>query len=116
MFTQRLELNGPPAYYTSDWDAARESVRRLAALRPKVRAKGHGLPMMGEDAADLPHLAADFDHLRRPKFGRYSRQIAVTDESGVVSLPWWAGSPAGKLGLALGGGLLLGAVIVAGQM
>ena len=27
--TQRPELHGPPAYFTTDWDAARESVRTL---------------------------------------------------------------------------------------
>lgn len=113
VLTQKPELNGPPAYYTSDWDAARDSVRRLAALRPSVMATGHGLPMSGENAADdLQQLASGFDRVNRPKFGRYSRQPAVTDENGVVSLPSWAGSPAGKMGLALGGGLLLGAVVV----
>ena len=32
---QSPELHGPPAYFTSDWDAARDSVELLAALNPR---------------------------------------------------------------------------------
>ncbi|MDQ2712543.1 MAG: MBL fold metallo-hydrolase [Acidobacteriota bacterium] len=39
---QTPELNGPPAYYTPDWEAARNSVQALAALRPRTIAPGHG--------------------------------------------------------------------------
>ena len=65
--TQRPELHGPPAYFTTDWDAARESVRRLAALEPSVVAPGHGRPMQGEELRyALDELAARFDHIARP--------------------------------------------------
>ena len=70
--TQRPELHGPPAYYTTDWDAARESVKRLAELRPAAAATGHGRPLAGEDVADaLSALARDFDTVARPEHGRY---------------------------------------------
>jgi len=46
--TQKPELHGPPAYFTTDWDAARESVQRLAALDPMFMAPGHGRAMSGE--------------------------------------------------------------------
>jgi glyoxylase-like metal-dependent hydrolase (beta-lactamase superfamily II) len=70
--TQRPELHGPPAYYTTDWDAARESVERLAALRPNIVATGHGMPMAGPDvAATLNALASNFDTVARPEHGRY---------------------------------------------
>lgn len=66
--TQRPELHGPPAYYTQDWDHARESVQRLAELRPAVLAAGHGKPLAGQGAADaLARLAADFDRVARPR-------------------------------------------------
>lgn len=69
---QRPELHGPPAYYTSDWDAAKRSVENLAALRPMTVAPGHGLPMSGADVAPkLEQLAHDFDEIARPKQGRY---------------------------------------------
>lgn len=110
--TQRVELNGPPAYYTSDWDAARDSVARLAELRPRVMACGHGLPMSGDAAADgLTQLALNFDKAARPKYGRYSRIAAVSNESGVVSVPPAMASPAARVAAAVGGALLVGAVI-----
>jgi glyoxylase-like metal-dependent hydrolase (beta-lactamase superfamily II) len=66
--TQRPELHGPPAYYTSNWDLARESVENLAALRPLTVAAGHGKPMSGAEVADtLQQLAANFDEVARPK-------------------------------------------------
>jgi len=72
--TQKPELNGPPAYYTPDWDSARESVRQLAALRPLTIAPGHGQPISGEQVADqLAALAADFDRIARPEHGKYAR-------------------------------------------
>ena len=70
--TQRPEMHGPPAYYTPDWDAARDSVQRLAALDPAIVAPGHGLPMSGpETASALRRLATDFDRIARPAEGRY---------------------------------------------
>ena len=70
--TQRPELHGPPAYFTTDWDAARESVRRLSALRPARVAPGHGQPMEGDEtAAQLMLLAAEFDERARPAHGQY---------------------------------------------
>jgi len=61
------DLNGPPQYYTADWDAARESVRRLAALEPELIIAGHGPAMRGpEMREELKLLAHDFDKLARP--------------------------------------------------
>jgi glyoxylase-like metal-dependent hydrolase (beta-lactamase superfamily II) len=70
--TQRPELHGPPAYFTTDWDAARRSVELLAALQPAHIAPGHGRPMAGlETTAALQELAARFDEVARPEHGRY---------------------------------------------
>lgn len=70
--TQKPELNGPPSYFTTDWDAARDSVRRLASLRPTVMVPGHGRPMAGEDALRaLDVLSEHFDDVARPERGRY---------------------------------------------
>jgi glyoxylase-like metal-dependent hydrolase (beta-lactamase superfamily II) len=71
--TQRPELHGPPAYYTSDWDQAKRSVERLAELHPNTAAPGHGLPMTGGDLDQgLTSLAENFDAVARPKHGRYA--------------------------------------------
>jgi glyoxylase-like metal-dependent hydrolase (beta-lactamase superfamily II) len=70
--TQRPELHGPPAYFTTDWEAAKMSVQRLAALEPDVIAPGHGRPLVGEVATEgLRRLAGNFDAIARPQHGRY---------------------------------------------
>ena len=71
---QKPELSGPPSYYTPDWNAARESVEKLAALRPQTIAPGHGQPISGDEVAQqLQQLATDFDRLAVPEHGRYVR-------------------------------------------
>ncbi|GFR37325.1 hypothetical protein PRECH8_06210 [Insulibacter thermoxylanivorax] len=45
VLTQQKEINGPPRYLTTDWQAAKESVKRLAALKPAYAVMGHGPPM-----------------------------------------------------------------------
>jgi glyoxylase-like metal-dependent hydrolase (beta-lactamase superfamily II) len=88
VLTQQPELNGPPMYFTIDWEHARRSVATLASLKPVVVAAGHGGPMRGEQLADeLAHLSRDFNHRARPRHGRYVAQPALTDEHGVVALP-----------------------------
>jgi glyoxylase-like metal-dependent hydrolase (beta-lactamase superfamily II) len=75
--TQRPELHGPPAYFTTDWDAARDSVQRLAALHPAFIAPGHGQPMAGDDSAEsLVELSERFDEVARPEAGRYVNKPA----------------------------------------
>jgi glyoxylase-like metal-dependent hydrolase (beta-lactamase superfamily II) len=86
--TQRREIHGPPAYFTQDWDRARESVQRLAALRPTLAATGHGVPMRGDALLRaLDNLAANFDEIARPSHGRYVTRPALFDERGVVDVP-----------------------------
>jgi glyoxylase-like metal-dependent hydrolase (beta-lactamase superfamily II) len=103
---QRAELHGPPPYYTCDWDAAAQSVDRLAGLFPAVMAPGHGRPMVGPDAAGaLQQLADNFDRYARPARGRYAHTPAYANENGVVSVPPPVIGPVPKLvaGAALAG-------------
>ncbi len=70
--TQEPELHGPPQYFTHDWQAARESVRRLAALEPELAVTGHGRAMRGAAMREALHrLAQDFDRLAVPGHGRF---------------------------------------------
>ena len=65
--TQAPELHGPPAYFTWNWDLARQSVQNLAALDPLVVAPGHGRPLSGPDIpAALRELAARFNEVAVP--------------------------------------------------
>jgi glyoxylase-like metal-dependent hydrolase (beta-lactamase superfamily II) len=84
---QRPVVWRPPAYFTSDWIAARRSVERLAALHPEVLATGHGVPLHGADMRmALRDLASGFDAVM-PSSGRYVRYPAVADAHGVVHVP-----------------------------
>lgn len=88
VIAQRQEVHGPPAYFTSDWDAARRSVGILSALQPWLVATGHGIPMRGERMQqELQTLASEFNEIAIPAHGRYIHLPAITDENGVVSLP-----------------------------
>ncbi len=65
---QQTELHGPPAYFTSDWDQARQSVQRLASLAPTTVAPGHGKPLAGASVPGaLRKLAAEFEQIAVPK-------------------------------------------------
>ena len=64
---QNPELHGPPSYFTSDWTAAKASVRKLAALMPLTVAPGYGKPLSGDHVPErLIKLAADFDRIAVP--------------------------------------------------
>ena len=109
VLAQTPEIHGPPAYYTTDWDAARESVQILAALEPRLVATGHGKPLLGlAMLASLRTLARDFDRLAIPESGRYVHQPAVTDARGVVSVPPAVPLPTSTLLLSLGAGFATG--------
>ena len=74
---QKPELHGPPAYYTQDWDAARESVERLAALEPELVVTGHGPAMHGASMREALHrLARGFGAIAVPEDGKYVREPA----------------------------------------
>lgn len=72
VLTQEMEISGPPRYLTTDWTAAWESVRKLAALRPAVAITGHGRPVSGPILSDgLQKLANEFDRIAIPDYGKY---------------------------------------------
>ncbi|GAA4716171.1 MBL fold metallo-hydrolase [Brevibacillus fulvus] len=72
VFTQEQEISGPPRYLTTDWNAAKQSVMKLAALKPTVAVTGHGLPMSGQLLTDsLEKLVENFDQMAKPDYGKY---------------------------------------------
>ncbi|HEX8281694.1 MAG TPA: MBL fold metallo-hydrolase [Chthoniobacterales bacterium] len=85
---QAPEINGPPAYYTPDWDASRASVKHLASLNPEIVATGHGVPLRGERMRqELHELANNFDAIAKPTRGRYVNEPALAGINGVFSVP-----------------------------
>jgi glyoxylase-like metal-dependent hydrolase (beta-lactamase superfamily II) len=100
---QKEEVNGPPMYYTSDWEQARRSVATLAALEPETVVTGHGTPMYGEELRkELHRISEHFEIFAIPDHGRYVESPALTDEYGVVELPPRAKIPYGTIAVALG--------------
>jgi glyoxylase-like metal-dependent hydrolase (beta-lactamase superfamily II) len=85
--TQRPAMHGPPMYYTQNWEEARGSVERLAALEPELAITGHGPAMRGaEMRAALHTLARDFQRIATPEHGRYVEEPARA-ESGTAYVP-----------------------------
>ncbi|AWB43036.1 MBL fold metallo-hydrolase [Paenibacillus sp. CAA11] len=72
VLTQEQEISGPPRYLTTDWQAAWDSVRKLADLQPAVAICGHGMPMAGEVLSnELEKLVNEFDRIAIPDYGKY---------------------------------------------
>lgn len=107
--TQREEFHGPPAYFTCDWESAKNSVIKLNNLNPVAAGTGHGVSVRGLDLKlGLNRLAHDFESLSIPSEGRYVKQPAITDENGIVNMP----TPTSfHVARALGIGLVAGLVL-----
>jgi glyoxylase-like metal-dependent hydrolase (beta-lactamase superfamily II) len=85
---QEPEMHGPPMYYTPDWEDARVSVCKLAALEPELAMTGHGRAMKGADMRRALHQLADnFEEVAVPEHGRYVGHPAKADASGVTYIP-----------------------------
>lgn len=72
VMTQEIEINGPPRYLTTDWQAAKQSVEKVAALKPEVAVTGHGRPLSGKELSDgLQKLVNEFDERAIPNYGKF---------------------------------------------
>ena len=72
VLTQKLELHGPPMYYTEDWEMARQSVEDLRDLEPDLVITGHGRAMQGQEMRDaLDILADNFMEIAVPEHGKH---------------------------------------------
>lgn len=85
---QDPEMHGPPMYYTTDWEKARESVALLAGLEPELAVTGHGPAMRGAGMrAALHDLARDFDRIAVPEQGKYVRNPARAEDGSAYRQP-----------------------------
>ncbi|MYL59966.1 MBL fold metallo-hydrolase [Virgibacillus halodenitrificans] len=72
---QEKEINGPPRYFTPDWEAAENSVKKLASLDPLHAVTGHGIPMLGDELQqELDKLTRNFQEIAVPEHGKYVRE------------------------------------------
>jgi glyoxylase-like metal-dependent hydrolase (beta-lactamase superfamily II) len=79
--TQYKVVWRPPAYYTTGWEEARRSVRRLAALEPELLATGHGRMMAGPRMRHALHYLADNFESMMPSRGVYVPAHAAAHHS-----------------------------------
>lgn len=112
VLTQKPEVHGPPMYFTCDWNAARDSARRIAELTPLLLAAGHGIPLFSQEMqGELQLLAAEFDERARPEHGRYVTEPAIANERGVVVVPPPVVKTEKKLVYGLGAALAAGLIL-----
>ncbi len=72
VLVQEKEVNGPPRYFTTDWEAAKQAAKTLRDLQPNVILPGHGRVMEGAElTAGLNHLVDNFDTVAVPAHGKY---------------------------------------------
>jgi glyoxylase-like metal-dependent hydrolase (beta-lactamase superfamily II) len=94
IFLQTKKVSRPPAYFTPDWQAANDSIKKIIALAPEVVATGHGKPMNGKEMrSQLHYLHEHFYEESVPQHGRYAYEAAVADASGVLYVPPRAYNP-----------------------
>ncbi len=80
-------VSRPPAYATTDWVAAYNSVKTLLLLQPEIAATGHGKPMRGNTM--LKGLLDLYEHFDEaiPDQGRYVNEPAIQDANGLMYVP-----------------------------
>lgn len=114
---RRPEVRRPPAYYTSDWSAARQSVEALESLEPEIAATGHGLPMQGETLRiGLARLVDDWERIALPRRGRYVHYPALANERGTFFIPAPVADPQLPLVAAFGLGATIGLLLITKRM
>lgn len=65
-------VKGPPAYMTTDWEAAKRSIEKLKNLYPAIALPSHGDVLKGEELAKhLQHLINHFKEEAVPDKGKY---------------------------------------------
>jgi len=70
VFKQKDEVCGPPVYFTTDWTAAFESAKRLAALIPNIMISGNGTAMQGVALKEgLQYLIENWKEIAVPEHG-----------------------------------------------
>ncbi|KJS19261.1 MAG: metallo-beta-lactamase family protein [Clostridiaceae bacterium BRH_c20a] len=72
VITQKEQISGPPAYLTTDWKTAEESIKHLRELRPALVIPSHGQPMRGAELTEqLEMLIENFEEIAVPDQGRF---------------------------------------------
>lgn len=74
VLVQKTEVHGPPVYLTTNWEMAKDSVKKLAALKPQYAITGHGSAIEGKALEEgLNDLAINFEEKAVPTHGKFVR-------------------------------------------
>ncbi len=74
VLVQKTEVHGPPVYLTTNWEMAKDSVNKLAALKPHYAITGHGSAIEGKALEEgLNDLANNFEEKAVPSHGKFVR-------------------------------------------
>lgn len=85
---QEPQMHGPPMYFTIDWEAAGESVKKLAALDPELAVTFHGQPMRGPEMREALHrLAREFRTMAVPSQGAYVARPRRAEDGSAYEKP-----------------------------
>jgi len=72
VITQKEQISGPPAYLTTDWKAAEESIKKLRDIKPALVIPSHGQPIKDDELTQqLEMLVENFDEIAVPQQGRF---------------------------------------------
>ncbi|CAN5126213.1 hypothetical protein BH09BAC2_BH09BAC2_18710 [soil metagenome] len=78
-------LSGPSKFFTYNWHLAKQSIKKLAHLRPAIIASSHGKPLKGNRTiSELNSLLKNFNNKAVPVNGVYTKDPAVINKSGII--------------------------------
>ena len=72
VLSQHEKVSGPPKYFTTNWEQAKQSLQKIIDLNPKLAIVSHGQPIEGEDLKQqLDQLMNHFDEVAKPHHGKF---------------------------------------------
>ena len=72
VLSQQEKVSGPPKYFTTNWEQAKQSLQKIIDLNPKLAIVSHGQPIEGEDLKQqLDQLMNHFDEVAKPHHGKF---------------------------------------------
>ncbi|MBQ4164566.1 MAG: MBL fold metallo-hydrolase, partial [Turicibacter sp.] len=72
VLSQHEKVSGPPKYFTTNWEQAKQSLQKIIDLNPKLAIVSHGQPIEGENLKQhLDQLMNHFDEIAKPHHGKF---------------------------------------------
>ncbi len=72
VLSQHEKVSGPPKYFTTNWEQAKQSLQKIIDLNPRLAIVSHGQPIEGENLKQqLDQLMNHFDEVAKPHHGKF---------------------------------------------